>query len=201
MGTLIAPVLTEYLIQELTYSYALLIETCMCLLVLPAALVFRAPTIEVDSDQSKDENITEEKTETENNLEHCKTIAKSVEESSTSLATLVKDESKSKSCSPTLRAHLNVLKSPAFLLILLYYLVGGGLTGVTYNGVVVDYIVKAKDDIDLKQAALGMTLKGVGTIIGSLLLTLLSHWSFDRVIFSASSTIVLALCVVLTPIA
>ena len=201
MGTLIAPILTEYLIQKLSYSYALLIEACMCLIILPTALVFRAPTIELDSDQSTDENKTEDKIETENKLEHCKTIAKSGEQSSTSLTALVKDESKFKFCSPTLKLHLKILKNPVFLLVLLYYFFGGGFSGVTYYGVVVDYFIKVRNLLDFEQAALGMTLAGVGSVVGSLLVTLLSHWSFDRVIFSASSTIVITLCVVLTPIA
>ena len=70
----------------------------------------------------------------------------------------------------------------------------------TYFALEIDYVVSTRNLVSLEQAALGMSLTGIGTVIGSFSLALMSHWSFDRLAFSAVVTLFLGISLTLMPI-
>ena len=168
----------------------------MCLLILPAAVIFRG------SSQSSSAVNKEEKIADVDNKK-CNTITENIEQSDSSsidLCQAEEDNIKSKSFLLTIKKQFVILKNPVFILVMFYY-VFAGIGANTYYALAVDYTVKIENLLSLKEAALGMTLTGVGTVIGSIFVMVLSHWSFDRVVFSASCTVVLGVCMAFTSVA
>ena len=97
-----------------------------------------------------------------------------------------------------LRVHLQFVRQPAFILVMLHFLVTC-FGENTFISLFVDYIVK-KEVLTATQAALGMTISGGCMIAGSLTLTLLSHWHLDRLLVTAISEFSFGLAILFTPL-
>ena len=200
LGNLIGPILTEYLIKKTSYQQAMLIEASFFLLYLPAACVFRESNFCVSrEDDSSD--VQSEKGEVVTEEEMCR--RQSV--FSTSVDNIIIDEkvtesvSRSSSCLNILKSHSRVLKDKVFILYLVYFMfVSFGEN--TYYALAVEYAVETRNILDLEQAALGMTLTGVTSVIGSLAVAILSHWTFDRALFSSVTTLIVGMSLVFMPV-
>ena len=192
IGILIGPTLTEYLIHHLTtYKYALLIEASICSLILPASLIFKGP----NNSTSTPPVSKETKNSNETGIEESSSVDP-VEEKDSEIKILKK---KIFSCQNTIQSHKLVLKDLVFLLVLAYFMMVS-IGENTYFALEIDYVVSTRNLVSLEQAALGMSLTGIGTVIGSFSLALMSHWSFDRLAFSAVVTLFLGISLTLMPI-
>lgn len=232
-GVLITPVLIEHLIETTSYTYAMLIEAAIFGLTFPAALIFRGPchssgfTIEKTVNAAK--NVVGIKDDGEVNAAYLKETEENGDKScgssygdtklelgsadlpcpestssdKTSIQTTDKKVSMpSSSLRLIIRSHFVVLKEPVFVLYLIYIMcfsLGDG----TFYALAVDYVTNTRSILDLNEAALGMTLTGIGGLVSSSLLIVISHWSFDNALLNiitvlVTSAVLLCMSVVYT---
>ena len=195
-GVLIGPILTEYLITKMSYEHAMLIEASFNLLHLFVAWIYRG------SNCCKNSNIVFTGNLIEKGEQETLIVAqeKKVEDSG-DMINLTADGAISRSSSwlNTLRRHGNILKDKVFCLYLFYFiLVSFGEN--TFYAMAIDYAVEIRNILDLEQAALCITLSGVTSMIGSLTVAILSHWTVDRVVLSSTATLVLGLSLIFMPV-
>ena len=90
-----------------------------------------------------------------------------------------------------IKSHLYVLKDWKFVLFLFYFLVTS-VGESTFYAFAVDYSVTL-EILDLKQAALGMTLSGVSLCAACLVMAILSHWQLNRLAITIGSAFVMGI--------
>lgn len=261
-GVVIGPILTEYLIKTVTYTYALIVLACINLVVLPAAIVYRGPTSfkhgaqypgETIISQSEDSGqinsaysdgeqkvlsgtlstdgaaglvaikssciVTETiKEQRETIIDISLTLGPSDSEAtlkpSDIEATLRPSDSETSiSCTKqretirastripkTLRPHVYVWTKPSFVIFLLSFVcISIGENSV--YALAVEYSVTIQQVLDLQQAAVGMTLTGVSTVVGAVITTIVCHWKFDKTLYILASSFTMCLSVLLLPVA
>lgn len=209
-GAMVAPVTLEYLYLTVSYKYTLLVLAATAALNLVPVLVYkdiRSCCLRSRSQESEDsEKWTDQNTSNDINNDELKT-SQLYENGDDKLEEVkwiderVEGETEREDEEgdlPTIKLHLQFLRQPAFLLVLGSCM----LTTLGQNSFVslaADYMIR-KGVLTAQQAALGMSILGGATIVGSLMLTLASHWPLDRVLVTVVSSFTLGLIIVFTPL-
>ena len=195
-GVLIFPILTEYLIAKMSYKRAMLIEASFNLFHLFVALIYRGSNSCGDCNIVLTANLIKKREQETLIVAQEKKV-----EDSDDMINLTADGAMSRSSFwlNTLRRHGNILKNKVFCLYMFYFFfVSFGEN--TFYAIAIEYAVETRNILDLAQAALDITLTGVTSVIGSLTIAILSHWTFDRVVFSSTATLVLGISLIFMPV-
>ena len=216
IGIMVTPPLLEYLIKVTSYKAAIIILAMPNVLSFPIALVYRGhwcAHVELNAKIATDEGCHNsayngENNETRHSENSQSTEQKQIEntgqttpvhtgqigatdsEQTTSMAKDSDAESKQLS---VLASHKHVLKDPIFNLFLFFSLfVAAG--EFTFYAFAVDFSV-SMNILTLAEAALGMTLTSVSFFAAGFLLTILSHWSMDRLLINVLSVLIMGLAI------
>lgn len=210
-GLVVGPTLVEHLMQKLSYKFMLIVLAAVNTANIPTAFVYRGSCLTNSHANEGHQLMTEVKAETSSShdkddaedalMEVCDTSndeATSGDVTDISPTLNQDDDVKTGNLKSIIHTHLSLLLQPQFILGMLHYLLSS-VGDNTFFALTVSYTVD-QAILTSAEAALGMTITGGSMVVGSLALTIASHWQLNRLLINSVSEAVYGLSILLLPV-